>query len=353
MNKKLKLSMVFAVVCGFFSCSNHETTINSELQMRVKNTFRNELMRDSASGGYVIIMDVHSGEILSSVGFKGDSDGVFVEDTSEIFLQGGESALMLPVSALAAFESGKVKMQDTVDTECGVIDMRGRILRDHNWRRGGYGVLSMIDGIKFGSNITVCRAVQKAYGLNDKRFYETLEDLSYGKPDSVEGACGLSKNVFQPYDSIAPLMENVLGYKQCISPLQTLAFYNAFANDGRMVAPSFVKGKSAVISPRITDRKYLDMMKQMFEVRMTGFMQPVGKKKALLGYGGLLKPCNNSYSADLEEKDLSGLNRADFCAFYPVEHPKYIIISSIQKHHYPLTWRYNYEYVLGLIKYLK
>lgn len=350
---KLNL-VILAIVCTFLSCSDHESTINEDLQTHVKKTFREELMKDSASGGFVIIMDVHTGQILSSVGFIGNHDGNFTEDTASTFLKGCDTPLMLPISSLTAIESGKVNMGDSVDTENGVIMAHGRYLYDHNWRRGGYGVISVLDGVKSGSNIAVYKAVDKAYGSNPKQFYEALKKMDYGKPDFVVGISRFDRNVLQTNYSSTSLVWNLIGYHQRISPLQMLAFYNAFANGGKMVAPTFEKGETQVINPCIADKQYVNIMLKMFDERMTGFMYPSGKKKTILGYGGMLKSDGNSYLSEnsrlVYDKTLS---TAGFCGFWPIAQPKYIVISSIQKNNNPLTWRFNYEYTLKLMKYLK
>ena len=355
MKKFIKFNVVLlTTVCSFFSCNNHVSTINEDLQTRVKKSFREELMKDSASGGFVIIMDVHTGQILTSVGFKGDRDGIFAEDTASTFLKGGDTPLMLPISALTAIESGKVNMGDSVDTESGVIAAHGRYLYDHNWRRGGYGVISVLDGVKFGSNIAVYKAVDKAYGSNPKLFYEALKKMDYGKPDSINGINRLDRNVLQTNYSSTSLVWNLIGYHQRISPLQMLAFYNAFANGGKMVAPTYEKGETQVINPCIAAKQYVKIMLKMFDERMTSFLYPSGKKKPICGYGSLLKSDGRSYLLESGQPIYDKtLNTAEFCGFWPITRPKYIVISSIQKYNYPLTWLFNYEYALKLMKYLK
>jgi cell division protein FtsI (penicillin-binding protein 3) len=320
----------------------------------VKSTFREELKKDSASGGFVIIMDVHTGQVLSSVGFRSNDGGSIVEDTAYTFLKGGDTPLMLPISALTAIESGRVSMEDSVNAGCGVIEAHGRYLYDHNWRCGGYGMLSLLDGVKCGSNITVYKAVDKAYGSNPKLFYDALNKMDYGKPDSVNGIGRLERNVLQTNYSGTSLVWNLIGYHQRISPLQMLAFYNAFANGGKMVSPTFEKGETRVINPRIADKQYVNIMLKMFDERMNSFMSPVGQAKPIRGYGGSLKSNGLSYSSECGQQVYDkSLNNAEFCGFWPITEPKYIVISSIQKYNYPLTWRYNYEYTLKLMKYLK
>ena len=74
-----------------------------------------------AHSGQAIIMEVQTGEIKAMVG-EGKPQS---------------SSLMRTVSLLAALESGKVKLSDTIDTKNGILMVDDRPLKDHNWHRGG------------------------------------------------------------------------------------------------------------------------------------------------------------------------------------------------------------------------
>ena len=66
-----------------------------------------------------------------------------------------------PISLLAALETGKVKLSDKVDTGNGIYQIHGRELKDHNWHRGGYGELTVQEGLAASSNIAIYKTMRK------------------------------------------------------------------------------------------------------------------------------------------------------------------------------------------------
>ena len=80
------------------------------------------------------------------------------------------TGLMHPISLLAALETGKVKLSDKVDTGNGIYQIHGRELKDHNWHRGGYGELTVQEGLAASSNIAIYKTMEKAFGDNPQTF---------------------------------------------------------------------------------------------------------------------------------------------------------------------------------------
>ncbi len=77
---------------------------------------------------------------------------------------------MHPISLLAALETGKVKLSDKVDTGNGIYQIHGRELKDHNWHRGGYGELTVQEGLAASSNIAIYKTMEKAFD-NPQTFF--------------------------------------------------------------------------------------------------------------------------------------------------------------------------------------
>ena len=72
------------------------------------------------------------------------------------------SSLMRTISLHKALETGKVHLSDTVDTEEGIAIINGDTIKDHNWHRGGYGKITLKQGLACESKIAVAKALQIA-----------------------------------------------------------------------------------------------------------------------------------------------------------------------------------------------
>lgn len=182
------------------SCSHQPNRKNVPLQTKVDSILQNKMSEINAVSGQAIIMDIQSGKIKAVVG-NGNKQ---------------PSALIRPISILASLDTGKVKLSDSIDTESGIYLVNGDTLKDHNWHRGGYGKITLEQGIMVGSNIATYKAVEKAFD-NEQAYYAQMNDsITY-----------TNKN----------LMLNSIGYGLEVTPLQMLNIYNkAIKNDSLKVA---------------------------------------------------------------------------------------------------------------------
>ena len=234
---------IFAIIVLsiFTSCQCRQqvtlpiSTIDSTLQVNATAILESKLSEINAQSGQVIIMEVQTGQIKALVGLtRKDSTNY---QSCENFSVWQSTGLMHPISLLAALETGKVKLSDKVDTGNGIYQIHGRELKDHNWHRGGYGELTIQEGLAASSNIAIYKTMEKAFGDNPQTFFDLLANMSYGKPDSINGIASL-----QPYKITEKnITWNCIGYEQLISPIQVLTFYNAIANNGKMIFIFFHK----------------------------------------------------------------------------------------------------------------
>lgn len=191
------------LVAGLSSCShsiNKYSTIDSTLQVKATSILRDKLIGLNALSGQAIIMEVQTGHIKAMVGLDRKDSADY--QPCKNFSQTHESALIQPISILAALESGKVTLSDKVDVGNGIYSVHGRELKDHNWHRGGYGEISILQGLAMSSNITVYKTMEKAFGNDAQAYFNLLDKMSYGKPDSIAGMTYLKPAYFvTPKDS--------------------------------------------------------------------------------------------------------------------------------------------------------
>ena len=319
---------------GLASCqSKQETielmsTIDSTLQVKVTSILENKLSELNALSGQTIIMEVQTGHIKAMVGLESTDSANY--QPCENFSQAYESALIHPISILAALETGKVKLADTVDVGNGSYSIQDRELKDHNWHRGGYGEISIKQGLASSSNIAVYKTMEKAFGDDAQAYFSLLNNMSYGKPDSIAGIANLKPAYFvTPKNngwSDTAFAWFCIGYNQTITPIQMLTFYNAIANSGKMVQPQLYKDSTTVINPQIVSQANIDSLKQALEYVVTdGLGQPTKSDKIqIAGETGTVQLENGNYIVE-------------FCGYFPANAPQYSIIVSIHKDGLPAS----------------
>lgn len=152
---------------SLFSCQSKQqegkqvSNIDSTLQVKATSILENKLTELNALSGQAIIMEVQTGHIKAMVGIERKDSADY--QPCENFSQAHESALMHPISILAALETGKVKLADTVDVGDGIYICKEDTIKDHNWHRGGYGKITIKQGLASSSDIAVYKAIETAF----------------------------------------------------------------------------------------------------------------------------------------------------------------------------------------------
>ena len=305
-----------------------DPTIIPELQAATDSILRAELEMLDMLQGQVIVMEVQTGEILAMVGLERNFEGKY-QPCQNFHYQQELGALMQTVSLLAMLETGKEGLNDQVETGNGVWSVEdGLEMKDHNWRRGGYGNISLERALEISSNIGISKAAAKTFGDNPQQFFDILDKMSFGKPDTIEGIKGLKASSYScPKNSDWTnwkLWLSAIGYERKIAPIQMLTFYNAIANNGKMVKPTLKTGEVEIINPQIASKANINDMKKALEhVVSRGLGRKAGTP--LLWVAGKTATSEVDGLYDYLEFQLA------FCGFFPANAPKYSIIVSLNK----------------------
>ena len=310
-----------------------EPTIIPELQTAV-DSILNEQMTEIGNclQGQAIVMEVQTGEILAMVGLERNFEGKF-QSCKNFAYQQELGNLMHTVSLLAVLETGEAKLSDIVHTGVGVCPVEdGYEMKDHNWRRGGYGSITLGTALEVSSNVGISLAVNKAFGNNNQAFFDLLDKMSFGQPDNIEGIDGLSPTSYSsPKDkdwANWKLWWNAIGYEWKIAPIQMLTFYNAIANNGKMVKPTLKTGEVEIINPQIASKANIDSM----QVALRNVVyQGLGKKAGtpLLWVAG--KTGTSQVGDYSEGENIVNEYQLAFCGYFPADEPKYSMIVSLNK----------------------
>ena len=312
--------------------SQEGSTISPALQHAADSLLNDKLTEINGLQGQVIIMNVHTGEILAMAGRERNFEGKF-QPCQNFAYQQELGALTMTVSLLVGLESGKAHLSDVVDTGNGVWQIDDdRIMKDHNWRRGGYGEVTLDRALGVSSNIGISKTIWSLFKGHEQDYFNKLDSMSFGQPNSIEGIEGLRPSVYSsPKDSDwvnKDILWSAIGYNRKIAPIQMLTFYNAIANNGKMVKPTLVPGTAEVVNEQIAKKENIALMQQTLEhVVSQGLGHKAGSAKILVAGKTGTSQVNEYYEGDNAVSEY----QVAFCGFFPANKPKYSMIVSLNK----------------------
>ena len=312
--------------------SQEGTTISPALQHAVDSMLNDKLTEINGLQGQVIIMNVQTGEILAMAGLERNFEGKF-QPCQNFAYQQELGSLMKTASLLIALETGKAHLSDIVDVGNGVWQIDDdRIIKDHNWRRGGYGEVTLDRALEISSNIGISKTIWNLFKGHEKDYFNKLDSMSFGQPNSIEGIEGLHPSIYNsPKDSDwvnKDILWSAIGYNRKIAPIQMLTFYNAIANNGKMVKPTLVPGTTEVINERIAKKENIALMQQTLEHVVS---QGLGRKAGsyLIQVAG--KTGTSQVDEYYEGDNTVSEYQLAFCGFFPADKPKFSMIVSLNK----------------------
>ena len=309
-----------------------DPTIIPELQAVADSILKAKLEEIDGLQGQVIVMEVRTGEILAMAGLERNFEGKF-QSCNNFGYQQELGSLMKTASLLALFERG-IDSTYVVHTGEGIWGVdENWIMRDHNWRRGGYGDLNLARALEVSSNIGIGMSIWEFYKGHEQDFFDDLNNMSFGQPDFIDGIEGLKPTTYDsPKDSEWVnkfVIWSAIGYNRKIAPIQMLTFYNAIANDGKMVKPTLKTGEIEIINPQIASK---DNIKKMQVILDHVVSQGLGRKAG----SPIMRVAGKTGTSQVGEYDFGEENyvteyQLAFCGYFPADKPKYSMIVSINK----------------------
>ena len=326
------------------------TTIDVSMQDLAERALIDELKEVNGNVGVAIVMEVATGDVKAIVNMDKCEDGEYREVKNHAvsdLLEPG--SVFKTASIMTILDDGLVDTTYTVETGGGVWNMYGRDMKDHNWRRGGYGTLTLPWTLKYSSNVGVSRIIDLHYHKNPEKFIEGIYRLGLATDFHIPIA-GYSpakirmphKNSHGQYDNwnatALPWMS--IGYETQGPPISTLTFYNAIANGGKMMKPRFVKqiiknGEVVYNNPPQVIKEHIakestikEITRILTEVVSEGLGKKAGSDKFLVaGKTGTAQMSKGAlgYKAGGTNYLLS------FAGFFPADKPRYSCIVCIQK----------------------
>src|SRR5690606_9969321 len=315
------------------------TTIDVNIQDIAHHALLAQLEEYEADHGCVVVMETKTGEIRAISNLGRTKSGYYSELLNYAVGESHEPGSTFKVMALmAALEDKLVDTSTVIDTKLGYKQFYGRGIYDTH----GHGKISVARALEVSSNIGIATIIDDGYSKNPKKFIDYLKKWKLNEPLGLP-IIGEGKPVIpEPGDKIwskNALPSMTYGYNLRLTPLQTLTFYNAIANDGVMVKPRFIR-----------EVKELDNVVETFGEK--NINKKISSEKTLNEVRAILKHVvergtgRSLYSPNFSMAGKTGTARTEywmddwdenrryissFVGYFPAENPKYSCIVVIHK----------------------
>lgn len=345
-NKYMKLTVAPPI-----DGSDIVTTIDVTMQDLAERALVEELKKDNASMGVAILMEVQTGDVKAIVNMTKCEDGVYREIVNNAISYRCEpGSVFKTASLLVALDDGVVDTSYVVHTGNGIMKMYGSNMKDHNWYRGGYGDINMARALEVSSNIGVSYVIDKYYHDHPEKYVKGLYRVGIGEDLNIPLVGYLPPKIRMPntkttnraeYWSKTTLPWMSIGYETFIAPINTVAFYNAIANDGKMMRPRFVKQiikngevvyetEPEVIRQQIAKPQTIKTMQTVLEhVVSQGLGRQAGSRSFKVA--GKTGTAQVSQGAKGYKGGSTMWYWLSFAGFFPADNPKYSCIVCLKK----------------------
>lgn len=324
------------------------STIDVYIQDIAHHALLKQLELYQADHGCVVVMETQTGKVKAISNLGRASSGTYYETTNYAYTESHEPGSTFKlVDLMILLEDKKIDTSAVFNTYGGVVKYFGKSVRDSH--EGGYGKISLARGFEVSSNTVMVQAVYNNYKNNPSQFVDHIKTIGLDKKIGLKFQGEGKPIIPEPSDknwSNLSLPWMAFGYGVSLTPLQTLTFYNAVANDGKMVKPQIVseikqwnktikKYNTEVMNPKVCSTETLLKLKAILQnvvIKGTG--------KAL--YSKDFSMAGKTGTAQVNYAKNGGSEKyyaSSFVGYFPAEHPKYSCIVVVHK---PSTANNNY-----------
>ncbi|MBE6247039.1 MAG: PASTA domain-containing protein [Bacteroidales bacterium] len=313
------------------------TTIDIEIQEAAEKALREQLAKGMGiEGGTAIVMEVATGAVRAIANMKkmGDSyDESYNYGIGDATEPGSVFKLMTLVSLL---EDGYVTLEDPIDGGNGKWSYGGHTYSDTH----AYGMMDVKTALAKSSNVAFAKLAVTYYEGKEQQYVDRLNSMKVGERFNLDIQGEGRASIYGPSDAMwsrSSLSSMAIGYATLLTPLHTLTFYNAIANDGKMMKPYFIENyqengeivknfgpqvMSGSICSKETAREARRALRHVVEIGTGRFMNNSKFKIAgktgtsRIAFGGKIGYEKNGFRR----------YQASFAGFYPADNPKYSAI---------------------------
>jgi cell division protein FtsI (penicillin-binding protein 3) len=313
------------------------TTIDVNIQDVAENALLKSLVKNNASHGCVVLMEVKTGEIRAIANLTRTDSGMYSERLNYAIGYATEPGSTFKLASfLAAMDDGYVDLNDKFNVGNGECMYYDKKVKDSHPPKSP--VLTAEEIFETSSNVGTTQMITKYYSKDPQKYVNKLLSFNLGKPLGL-GIPGegqpLIKSVKDKHWWGPTLAQMSYGYEVLVTPLQTLTLYNAIANNGCMVKPRFIreirnqgllvkKLGPEVINERVVKSSTVQKAKTLMEgvvQKGTGKGLNISAFKVAGKTGTAQMLVNGTYGSQGNH-----VYQASFVGYFPAENPLYTCI---------------------------
>ncbi|MFD2582212.1 penicillin-binding transpeptidase domain-containing protein [Pedobacter vanadiisoli] len=312
------------------------STIDVNMQDLAQSALEKQLIKSQADHGTVILMEVATGEIRAVANFSKVEEGVYKEKFNYAIAGNQDPGSTFKLASYMALLEDKLVDTNTM-VGTGTYKIPGHTIKDSH---GSIGVVTVKKAFEQSSNAAIAYLINSKYGADPKKFTDHLYDWHLNEKMRLQIPGEATPAVKNPktnksWNKNMTLPQMAYGYEMQLTPLKMLSLYNAVANNGKMIAPIFVKEirrlgnpieqfKARVINEKICSDVTLSKIKKMLEGVVTegsGKQIVYNPLYPIAGKTGTAQvaDANKGYKANKQYQ-------ASFVGYFPADKPKYSLI---------------------------
>lgn len=323
------------------------TTIDINIQDVAENALMNTLIKNKASHGCVILMEVKTGEIkaIANLTRDGKDSSAYSESLNYAIGYATEPGSTFKLASyLAVMDDYNISLDEKIQVGNGEVTYYNKTIKDAHAPESP--VLTLKRAFEVSSNVAAAKTIVKYYSKNPQQYINKLKSFHLNEKLglAIPGEANpLIKETKSKDWSGLSLPQISYGYESLITPLQTLTLYNAIANDGKMVKPRFEReikhnGKTVktfsteVIAEQIVKPSTVKKAKEMLEgvvqngsgkgLNITAFKVGGKTGTAQIAKTGVKRGSGKTAYGDVGDRNY----QASFVGYFPADKPLYTCI---------------------------
>ncbi|HJC26247.1 MAG TPA: PASTA domain-containing protein, partial [Candidatus Alistipes stercoravium] len=320
------------------------TTLDMDLQDVADRALRSQLERQNATWGTTIVMETRTGEILALANLGRNADGSFSERENYALSRSMEPGSTFKLATmLTLLDDAHMPVETTYDTHNGDPVQVGPAKNIRDSHRGDH-VIDFRRAVASSSNVYFAEAMWDRYGITGKKqqySYFLHNELHLGETVGLERFGERKPSITTDWKVPDPgvmLVKMAYGYRVRLAPIQMITFYNAIANEGRMISPVLVRElrrggrvkerfESRTIASSICSRTTLHTVRECLQAVCTegtasNFFRDTTRVRVAAKTG-------TAQITDARSRE-GRYYLGSMIAFFPAEAPRYTVLTTIE-----------------------
>ena len=320
------------------------TTLDLDLQDVADKALRQQLERQNALWGTTIVMETRTGEILALANLGRNADGSFAERENYALSRSMEPGSTFKLATmLTLLDDARMPVTAVYDTHNGDPVKIGPARNIRDSHRGDREI-DFRRAVASSSNVYFAEAVWDRYGITGRkqRYSDYLRDeLHLGETVGLERLGERAPSITSDWKVPDPgvmLVKMAYGYRVRLTPIQMITFYNAVANEGRMISPVLVRElrrgdrveerfESRTISSSVCSRQTLRIVRECLQAVCTE-----GTASAFFRDTTRVRVAAKTGTAQITDaRSREGrYYLGSMVAFFPADAPRYTVLTTIE-----------------------